>query len=66
MPGPFFFLRKKTMIRVHEVRRETARMAQLLGVREASVRATRLFLSEQEIRRLRSDVPQALAGVDIC
>lgn len=21
MPGPFFFLRKKTMIRVHEVRR---------------------------------------------
>ena len=54
------------MIRVYEVRRETARMAQLLGVREASVRATRLFLSEQEIRRIRNYVPQALAGVDIC
>ena len=35
------------MIRVCEVRRrEAARMAQLLGVWEASVRATRLFLSE--------------------
>lgn len=55
------------MIRVYEVRRqEAARMAQPLGVWEVSVRATRLFLSEQEIRRLRSDVPQALAGVDIC
>lgn len=65
MLGPSFFLRKKTMIRVHEVRRrEAARMAQLLGVWEASARATRLFLSEQEIRRLY--VPQALAGVDIC
>lgn len=41
------------MIRVYEVRR-----------REASVRATCLFLSEQRIRRLY--VPQALAGVDIC
>ena len=48
------------MIRVCEVRRrEAARMAQLLG-------APRLFLSEQEIRRFRSYVPQALAGVDIC
>ena len=38
-------------------------MAQLLGkVWEASVQATRLFLSEQEIRRFRSYVPQALAG----
>ena len=53
------------MIRVYKVRRrEAARMAQLLGVREASVRATCLFLSEQRIRRLY--VPQALAGVDIC
>ena len=55
------------MIRVYEVwRREAALMAQLLGVWEASARATRLFLSEQENRRLRSYVPQALAGVDIC
>ena len=55
------------MIRVYEVRRrEAALMAQLLGVREASVRAACLFLPEQEIRRLRSYVPQTLAGVDIC
>lgn len=52
---------------MYEVRRrEEALMAQLLGVWEASVRATCLFLSEQEIRRLRSYVPQALTGVDIC
>ena len=43
------------MIRVYEVRRrEGARMAQLLGVWEASVRATRLVLSEQEIRELKA------------
>ncbi len=49
--------KEKDVIRVYEVRRrEAARMAQLLGVWEASVRATRLFLSEQEIRRLRSYV----------
>ena len=36
------------MIRVYEVwRREAALMAQLLGVWEASVRATRLFLSDE-------------------
>ena len=54
------------MIRVYEtgLRREPALMAQLLEVWEASVRATRLFLSEQEIRRLRSYVPQALASAD--
>ena len=52
------------MIRVYEVRRrEAALMAQLLEVWEASVRATHLFLSEQEIRRIRGYVPQALAGV---
>ena len=45
------------MIRVYEVRRrEAAGMAQRLGVWEASARATCLFLSEQEIRRLRSYV----------
>lgn len=67
MPGPFFPWKEKDMIRVYEVqRRESALMAQLLEVWEASVRATHRFLSEQEIRRLWSYVPQALAGVDIC
>ena len=52
------------MIRVYEVqRRESALMAQLLEVWEASVRATHRFLSEQELRRIRGYVPQALAGV---
>ena len=52
------------MIRVYEVQqREPALMVQLLEVWEASVRATHLFLSEQELRRIRGYVPQALAGV---
>ena len=56
------------MIRVYEtgLRRGGGTDGAAAGVWEASVRATRLFLSEQEIRRLRSYVPQALAGVDIC
>lgn len=53
------------MIRVYEVRRRGGGTdGAAAGVWEASVRATRLFLSEQEIRCLY--VPQALAGVDIC
>ena len=35
----------------------------LLGVWEASVRATHLFLSESEITSIKAYVPQALAGV---
>lgn len=55
------------MIRVYKVRRrgggtDGAAAGGVGGIRPG----TRLFLSEQEIRRLRSYVPQALAGVDIC
>ena len=35
----------------------------LLSVWEASVRATHLFLSDDEINRIKAYVPQALAGV---
>ena len=35
----------------------------LLGVWEAAVRATHLFLSEAEIRQIKDYVPQALMGV---
>ena len=38
-------------------------IGQLLGVWEASVRATHLFLSDGEINRIKAYVPQALAGV---
>ena len=38
-------------------------IGQLLGVWEASVRATHLFLSDGEISRIKAYVPQALAGV---
>lgn len=36
---------------------------QLLVLWEASVRATHLFLSDAEVRKIRKYVPQALAGV---
>ena len=39
-------------------------IAELTEVWESSVRATHLFLSEQEIERLRGYVPQALSAVD--
>ena len=38
-------------------------IGQLLDVWEASVRATHLFLSDDEINRIKAYVPQALAGV---
>ena len=38
-------------------------ISQLLEVWESSVRATHLFLSEQEIRAIKAYVPEALAGV---
>lgn len=38
-------------------------MSSLLAVREGSVRATNLFLSESEIEKIKEYVPQALSGV---
>lgn len=43
--------------------RKEAVIAALLSVWESSVRATHLFLSEQEIARIKKYVPQALCGV---
>ncbi len=43
--------------------RPPALIGQLVQVWEASVRATHLFLSEEEILRIKEYVPQALAGV---
>ena len=40
--------------------REEAVIAALLSVWESSVRATHLFLSEQEIARIKGYVPQAV------
>ena len=42
--------------------RKQAVIAALLSVWESSVRATHLFLSEQEIARIKKYVPQALRG----
>lgn len=39
-------------------------ISRLLGVWEASVRATHHFLSDAEVRRIREYVPQALGGVE--
>ena len=38
-------------------------LRQLLVIWEASVRATHLFLSDAEVRKIKEYVPQALAGV---
>ena len=51
-------------MRIYEVRTRTKELtAQLLAVWEGSVRATHLFLSEEEIAAIRPYVPQALAGI---
>ncbi len=53
----------KTM-KIYEVQdRSTPLMAALLHVWEDSVRATHRFLSEAEIQKIRTYVPQALSGV---
>ena len=49
---------------IDEVRERSPELIQqLTAVWEESVRATHLFLSEEEIRRIRGYVPQALTGV---
>lgn len=51
------------MIEVKE--RTTTLVKQLLEVWESSVKATHLFLSEEEITNIKQYVPQAFAGVPI-
>ena len=51
-------------MRIVEIRKRTPELLErLLAVWESSVRATHLFLTEEEILRIRDYVPQALAGV---
>ena len=51
-------------MRIYEVEeRGEGSLRSLLDVWESSVRATHLFLSEQEIARIKKYVPQALCGV---
>ena len=51
-------------MRIYEVEeRGEGILRSLLDVWESSVRATHLFLSEQEIARIKKYVPQALCGV---
>lgn len=51
-------------MKTFEVTDRSARLlAELLNVWESSVRATHIFLSDSEIRRIAEYVPQALSGV---
>lgn len=52
-------------MKIYEIKTLTpALTAQLLAVWEASVRATHLFLSDAEVKRIKEYVPQALGGVE--
>ena len=52
------------MLRCREIKEERSGVtAELTGIWESSVRATHLFLSEQEIERIKGYVPQALCDV---
>lgn len=53
------------MMKLYEVQiRPLQLMGELLKVWEASVRATHLFLSDAEVKQIKTYVPQALAGVE--
>ena len=52
-------------MRLYEVGERDPRLVEeLLGVWEASVRATHAFLSDAEVRRIKGYVPSALEGVE--
>lgn len=51
-------------MQIHELTERTPQMVErLTAVWEASVRATHLFLSDTEVRRIKAYLPQALTGV---
>ena len=51
-------------MKIYEVQVRTPELLeQLLNIWEASVRATHLFLSDAEVRKIKEYVPQALSGV---
>ena len=52
-------------MKIYEIKEKTeAQMNSLLHIWEESVRATHLFLSEEEIKQIKEYVPQALSGVE--
>ena len=52
-------------MKIYEIKEKTeAQMNPLLHIWEESVRATHLFLSEEEIKQIKEYVPQALSGVE--
>ena len=50
-------------MKIYEIHDRTPLLPQLLRVWETSVRETHLFLSDEEISRIREYVPKALCGV---
>ena len=51
-------------MKIYEVsERSAALIAKLLEVWEKSVRATHLFLADEEVRNIKNYVPQALSGI---
>ena len=52
-------------MKIYEIQeRDPQILAELLKVWEASVRETYLFLSEEEVNKIKTYVPQALSGVE--
>ena len=52
-------------MKIYEVEeRDSALVGELLDVWESSVRATHLFLSDAEVKRIKEYVPRALGGVE--
>ncbi len=49
---------------IYEVQNRQTKLPVLMEIWETSVRATHLFLSEEEIRQIKEYVPQALLGVE--
>ena len=52
-------------MKIYEIQeRDPQILAELLKVWEASVRESHLFLSEEEVNKIKTYVPQALSGVE--
>ena len=51
-------------MKIYEVQERATLLPALLSLWEASVRATHLFLSDPEIKKIRKYVPQALTNVE--
>ena len=50
-------------MKIYEIQeRDPQILAELLKVWEASIRETHLFLSEEEVNKIKTYVPQALSG----